>query len=241
MADEAEFKEEVRDSIKSNLTDATALEVARYVVSKLDREADNETLEYDFHIMVEQSEFTGMKVDAAYQEKNTWFKFDLDKNLTISNVKKAMFEDECNLTELEFIDDFMRKVCEIIEKDHAVLVETILKRVMFKNQPIDIKLERCTGLEIIDFSKIRPEENLALVVNKNVPQSVLNDGGGGGQVTAELFDIHFKTGEGFNEIIARKKREGDPNYQYVVDAETKKMLWEAQLDMFVNYFSPAKS
>lgn len=230
---EDEFVEPIRESLTTYLTDASALEVARYVVQKLDREADDETLEYDFHVTHGE-----MHVDPQYAERNVWFKFDTKKKDAIHYVKRSMYEADCNVAELEYIDSFMQKVCRAIERNHATAVEAVLRRVMFKGKPMPIKLERCTMMEVIDFSQVRPEENYQLLVHKDVPKSVLDAGEVGASVSAELFDINIRTGKGFNEIIRQKKAEGNPNYAYVTCAETKKMLWECQLDMYVNFSLP---
>jgi hypothetical protein len=231
----AEEQEEVRPSLRLHLTDATAQNVALYISQKMAKEADDETLEYDFHIV--QSE---MSVDPQYAERNTWFRFDTRKDDAVSAVKKAMFDTDCNIVELDFIDAYLQKVCRAIERQYAAAIEDTLRRVMFKGKPYPLKLLRCTNLEIIDFSNVRPEENYNLIVHKNVPRSVLEEGDVGGSVSAELFKINIETGKGFNAIIREKKAAGDPAYKYVTCAETKKMLWEAQLDMFVDYAADRK-
>jgi hypothetical protein len=225
------YEEGIRESLLTNLTDATAYEVARYVVQKMDREADQDTLEYDFQV-------TGgeMVVDPALAERNTWFKFDTAKDTLLNDVKRAMYEAECTTDELQHIERWNQKVCRFVEGVFTDDVCRILRREMFRNQPVPMKLMRATNFEIIDFSSLPPEDNLAIYIEKDVPQSVFEDYGAG-QVSHELFQIHAETGKGFNQIIREKKAEGDPDYQYVKAAHTRKMLWECQIDFLVNYFA----
>ncbi len=222
----------IRENLRTTCTDATAMEVARFVIQKMDREADEDTLEYDFHIM--QGE---MQVDPAYAERNTWFKFDVGRNNPLADVKKAMYESECTDEELLFIEDFNKKVAHYVKHYYAKDVERILRRVMFRGKDIPIKLERVTSFEVIDFSGMPDEHNYQLLVDKRVPKSAYANGDLGASVTEELFRINRETGEGFNAIIRRKKAEGDENYKWVHGATTKKMLWESQIDMFVNYMA----
>ena len=232
MSDEIETPvDPIRKRLRDSLGDDAVRAVAKEVVRQLERECDEETLEYDFQI--NQGE---MVMDLEHIEKNTTFKFDVRKGGACDKVRKALFAEECNDDELLFIEEFRRNVGRRIVEAYSPQVEQALRDAMFKGQPIPIKLMKVCDFDIVDLSDMEQEHNYQLIIEKKVPQSVLQDGGGGNPVSSELFRINAATGKGFNAIIKEKKAAGDPNYQYVVSATTKKMLWDGQIDMFINFF-----
>jgi hypothetical protein len=223
----------VRESLKSVCTDANAFEIARYIVEVMRREADDETLDFDFHI----SGATGrMKVSEAYAQKNVWFKFDTKPTTLMRTVMNAEFDQDCNNAEYEYIEDFHRKICDHVEKDFARDVEHVLRDKIFMGKNVPCRLVRATAFECVPLGDVNPEENYQILIEKHVPQSKIDTSG---SVSEELFKINLETGKGFNQIVKEKKASGDPRYQYVVGVTTKKMYWECQIDMFVDFSNDA--
>ena len=224
----------IRDSLKAVCTDAAACEIAKHIVEVMRREADDETLDYNFHI----TGATGkMWVSEAYAERNCWFKFDTKPHSVLREVMKAEFDADCNNAEYEFIEDFHRKICDQFVSAHAHDVEHILRDKIFMGKNAPLRLIKATAFEIVPLGDI---ENYQILIEKNIPQSVLAAGGDpSAGISQELFRINAETGKGYNQIVREKKAAGDPKYKYVGQITTKKMYWEAQIDMFVDFSNDA--
>jgi len=76
----------------------------------------------------------------------------------------------------------------------------------------------------------RPENDQVLVVRKDAPQGVQTQ-----PVTAELMKEFEETGKDINDIIADKKKNDDPKYQWVTSATWRKHFYDITISFMIDY------
>ena len=84
----------------------------------------------------------------------------------------------------------------------------------------------CTDVDVSDL----PEEDCVLTVKKSAPPGEETH-----PVSEDIFAEKARTGETANEVVARRKEEGDHRYRWVTGVESRKHFFEVSISLSIDY------
>jgi len=160
---------------------------------------------------------------------NTWIRFDCKPGV-IKNLIQIMSETSyvCD-DDVQAMDRWRDEVSKILETDmlHKIR-EAIRERILGGATPEAIPLHdiQITDLDISDL----PEDDCVLVIKKSAPQGEETQ-----PVSEDIFGEKGRTGETIQQVVDRRKREGDPRYKWVVDVEQRKHFFEVTVSISADY------
>lgn len=160
-------------------------------------------------------------------DSNTWIKFDVKESPLLNSMLKKMVEsNEPSKDDIEAFDSWRKEVAKHISDNyHDEIKEAVCDAMFSGNKEIPFKIISA-DFELTDL----PANDKVLVVRKASPPGVVTP-----PVSSEIMKEHEATGESFEEIINRKRMEGDPKYRWVVGAYATKSFFEANLSLAVDY------
>lgn len=165
----------------------------------------------------------------AKGKANTWIRFDCNPGV-IKNLIQIMSEvgEVCD-DDVQAMDRWRGEVSKILETDmlHRIR-EAIRERILGGAPPEVIPLHdiQITDVDISDL----PEDDCVLVIKKSTPQGEETS-----PVAEDIFGEKGRTGETIQQVVDRRKREGDPRYKWVVDVEQRKHFFEVTVSISADY------
>lgn len=219
--------------LKKILKEDKAERIATYIIDRIDNNK-NVDIDYDWNLS---------KGKMLSGEINTTFKMDCEENTELEEVRNAFnLIDDVDEEDEDVINDFFSFIKDFIEKKNFYKIrEVIRKRVVggAKKEIFPLDEVQVVNIEIGG----KPEVDYVIVVNKAVPRNEIgvengysDEGKKKESVSQELMRICSETGEEDpNQIISRKKEEGDPKYKYVSDAYKKQYLFDCHIELYVDY------
>lgn len=170
----------------------------------------------------------------AKGKTNTWIRFDCNPGV-IKNLIQIMSEiGEVCEDDVQAMDRWRGEVSKIMETDMLhMLREAIRVRILggVPSEVIPLQDIQVTDVDISDL----PEDDCVLVVKKAAPKGEETS-----PVAEDIFREKGRTGETIQQVVDRRKSEGDPRYRWVVDVEQSKHFFEVTVSISADYspFSP---
>lgn len=160
-------------------------------------------------------------------ESNTWIKFDVKESPVLNKTLKRLVEsDEPSKEDMEAFETWRKEVAKHMSEQVCSEIKEVVCDAMFSgNKEMPFKIISA-DFELTDL----PANDKVLVVRKASPPGVVTP-----PVSGEIMKEHEDSGESFENIINRKKMEGDPKYRWVVGAYATKSFFEANLSLAVDY------
>jgi len=221
--------------------DSNADILAKYIIENF-YEGENREIDYDFSL--EKGKMKGSGTHA-----NLSLKFDTNDDSLASKIRDILCDERIEATKERSIllRDFLELTGNLIIGKYINDLRKKIRVVVFGEECSEkmAPLEKILfiGLDITDI----PPENSILMVRKDIPKNVIEANKKGRKeeadalynpshgISEELFRISKITGENYETIIARKKIEGDPRYKHVTGIETKRYIYECQLDLYIDF------
>ena len=217
---------QVREKLVELLTEENAEVIADYIIGKMEKESNPDTLEFEFTV---KSQEKGGGIE--FEDKNVWFKFDIDNGTKLDEIRRELFAEEPSEADMLAEDDFKILIGQKFIEKHKFRLSSILRKHMFQGKIVPIRPQSVYNIDMLDFSSMGDFHNYQLIVHKKAAS-----GTNPPAVAAELMAIHDATHKPFDEILAEKHAAKDPKYANVEKAEKKKYLWECQIDFVVDFF-----
>jgi len=214
--------------LSSLMTDKNAGKIAEEIVYIYLTDNKIKTIDFSYDLSMGKMSNT---------DANTTFAFDIDDNKTLLYMfKKLSFQNELSSEEEQKICEFMSKVATYLIFNHRAVLKNIVRKNTITDSdpniiPLDV-IEVC-NIDILDLEKVEFSAKNTIKVNKMRRKDMLSTSVTG--TANDLFNVYNNTGETLSDIIARKKIEGDPKYEEVVDAEWIRYLFEGYLVLYVDY------
>lgn len=160
-------------------------------------------------------------------EFNTWIRFDLQNSPLLKKVLKRLVEaNDPNEEEIKLFEEWRKSVSSnIIDKMQDQIKEIVCESTFSGNKDIPFKL-MSADFELTDL----PDNDKVVVIRKASPPGIVTP-----PVSSEIMRIFEETGESFENIVNRKKSEGDPRYRWIVGVDSRKSFFEATLSIAVDY------
>lgn len=222
-------------SLKSIMTPESAEQVADFMVNHLlencDSKSDAQVFDYDYQIS------QGKMLDSG--DANTTYRFDTPEECTLRRIIEIMGAmEELPQDELDHETEWKEMVIRRINEYHIDKIKETVRSKIFKN--IQTELVRMTPFELQEIEiNPKPDHDFLIVVQRMMKQDqamqTQDRPAGQKPVNQELLEIHVDTGLPLDEIIARKKDEGDQRYASVVGAYKRKYLYDVEMLFFVDY------
>lgn len=220
--------------LKELLTKDNADKVAKHIVNCI-RPSDGEHVDLDVAFQLDQGEFITENI-------NTWIKFDLVQDLfsqELKDIQQAMYSDtegrpESELrAEVNLFDTWRQLVGTLLETKYKKQVTGKIRQHLLSNteeylMPMDeVKVQI---IEISDYGDSPIADklmNIEKLVDPNAPE---NPG-----LSMEIYNLVDETGLMPDEIVKKKKEEGDPNYDNVVGVKLTKHFYEINVELYIDY------
>lgn len=205
-----------------------AEELAKYIVDIFgtkENEIDLEkNIDVNFHLKAGQMEKDGN------QNTNTWFKFDTQEGTLCRKILDFLCDEELDAEEVrEQFETFRNSVESIIESKYSNVLREKIRKYVFPSSPeilFPLKEIKVNFLEISE----KPPIDFTIAIQKCSPPGEQTS-----QVSQDLLNTYLETREDLNDIVARKKAEGNENYKYVVGVKKTKAFYEVNLDLYVDF------
>ena len=107
-----------------------------------------------------------------------------------------------------------------------------IRQSVFGSEDVDVFPLDSIQVLSIDISD-KPEHDKILVIQKNRTQEEMHSGSGG--LAKEIFKISTETGETYAQIVARKQKEGNPEYTSITGMTEKQWWYGVHLNMFIDF------
>lgn len=168
-------------------------------------------------------------VMVGYGKPNTWIRFDSPPGV-IRLVIEAMKSAEAVTPEdMEAFDRWRGEVGRTLVESHGDnLSEIIRQRVLGGADAGTVPLDRMQVTDV-DISDL-PEDDCVLIVKKAAPAGEETH-----PVSEDIFSERARTGETADEVVARRKAEGDHRYRWVTGVESRKHFFEVSVSLSVDY------
>jgi len=168
-------------------------------------------------------------VMVGYGKPNTWIRFDSPSGV-IRLVIEAMKSAEAVTPEdVEAFDHWRGEVGRMLVESHGDnLSEIIRQRVLGGAEAEVVPLDRMQVTDV-DISDL-PEDDCVLIVKKAAPAGEETS-----PVSEDIFSERARTGETADEVVARRKAEGDHRYRWVTGVESRKHFFEVSVSLSVDY------
>jgi len=199
--------------------------LADELVNTFDQKADEETIDYDFELSKGKLKSKG---------SNTTFQFDPDPGSLTHGLRSALYERELTIDEEGAIKDFFKDVRQEMSNHFATMRNTIRRVVLPGSDEGTIPLDeiRVDKIEILNFGDKEKEDGFIFSVLKDRENSVPNASIANEVVKRYLAADDDKT---INDVIKECLESGDEEFKGVGVIRAKKVLYEAGIEMFVDY------
>jgi hypothetical protein len=168
-------------------------------------------------------------VMSRYGKANTWIRFDAPNGPLRSVVDAMKSCNEVTDDDIKALEIWRQHVGEKLTGEmRENLIYLIRNRILGGAPEEVIPLDR---MEVLDVEVADlPGEDSVLVIKKNCPK-----GEDSPPVSEDIFSEMAKTGEKPDDVVARRKAEGDPRYRWVAGAESRKHFFEVSVSLSVDY------
>ncbi len=203
-------------------------ELAKYIIDIFGQK-ENETdieknIDVDFHLKGGLMEKDGLKAT------NTWFKFDTKEDTLCRKILDFLCDDEIDVDVVrEQFEIFRHDVEAILESKYEEQIREKLRKHVFPDSPEILFPLSEIKVNFLEISE-RPQIDFTVNIQKCAPPGEQTS-----PVAQDLMDTFLVTGEDLNDIITRKKAEGNENYKYVVGVKKTKAFYEVNLDLYVDF------
>ena len=212
-------------------TEINAKTLAEYLVDHFCKNAAPSTVDYDYQI-------SGGKMLDEGDDANTTYKFDAESGTFLKEVIDAISSDDRSEEDYNNETKWLQTIVDIINQNYIDQIRNALRSKVFKNVQPELVPMSPFILKDLEFNPIT-ETDFLVVVQRMIPKDQLEKPQarlpGSVPVNQELFDIHIQTGLPLDEIVARKKAEGDPRYTSVHGAQKKKYIYNVEMLFYVDY------
>lgn len=160
---------------------------------------------------------------------NTWIRFDSSGG-PIRHVVDAMKSAE-DVTDEDIVifDEWRDEISNNLISNYRDEISNIVRDRILKGAPTEaIPMDQIYFLDI-DISDL-PENDCVLVIKKNTPH-----GESPTPVSEDIFSEMAKTGESPQQVVDRRKKEGDERYRWVSGVEARKHFFEATVSISIDY------
>lgn len=220
--------------LKELLTKDNADKVAKHIVNCI-RSSDGEHVDLDCEFQMLEGEF-------ITDDVNTWIKFDLHNDLFLQELKDiqtAMYSDTKGRPDSELrakanlFDTWIKLVSSLLETKYKKQVTGKIRQHLLPNTDEHLMPMDKIKIQIIEISEFGDSPiadklmNIEKLVNPKDPESP--------SLASEIYALVDETGMMPDEIIEKKKAEGDPNYENVVGVQLNKHFYEVNIELFVDY------
>jgi len=168
-------------------------------------------------------------VMVGYGKPNTWIRFDSPTGVIRSVIDSMKSSEVVTQDDVEAFDHWRAEVGRMLVESHGEnLSELIRQRVLGGADAGAVPLERMEVTDV-DVSDL-PEEDCVLTVKKSAPPGEETH-----PVSEDIFAEKARTGETANEVVARRKEEGDHRYRWVTGVESRKHFFEVSISLSIDY------
>lgn len=207
----------ISDSFSEFITSIPALDAAQDIIDESMR--NRESVLVDFKM--------NKGVMSGIGDFNTWIRFDVKECKTLKKVlDKLVSSNDPNESEVNSFEEWRRQVASsVIQEKSVELRNSICDAVFSGKRDLPFKI-MSAEFELTDI----PANDKVVVVKKATPNGVVTP-----PVSSEIMRIHSETGESFENIVNRKKMEGDPKYRWITGVDSRKSFYEATLSIAIDY------
>lgn len=168
-------------------------------------------------------------VMSGYGKPNTWIRFDSPPGTIRRVIDSMRAADSVHADDVSAFDRWRKEVGQALMSDHRSNLAELLRGRILGGAPADVvPLE---NMEIVDLDiSDLPEDDCVLVVKKSAPPGEETH-----PVSEDIFSEKARTGETAEDVVARRKSEGDHRYRWVTGVESRKHFFEVVLALSVDY------
>lgn len=212
-------------------TKENASEVAQYCINKMKTEGKNQDqFHYDFVMSPQRG-----SIGVGFGGYKVAFYFDPEKGTLLNELKEIKNRKELDEADIGKIIDFNKLVINSLDTEFNEEAQKTVKSLMFGDRECPCQYIDTKVFDFYDLSELTPSEKSRLVIKKDIPKEVLEQGKDM-SVSAEIFRICSETGKSFDKIVEEKKKEGDERYIYITEITAQKIMFECELGMNFKFF-----
>ena len=168
-------------------------------------------------------------VMVGYGKPNTWIRFDSPNGVIRSVIDAMKSADVVTQDDVEAFDRWRTEVGRALVESHGEnLSELIRQRILGGADAGTVPLERMEVTDV-DVSDL-PDDDCVLIVKKAAPPGEETH-----PVSEDIFAERARTGETADEVVSRRKAEGDHRYRWVTGVESRKHFFEVSVSLSVDY------
>jgi hypothetical protein len=162
---------------------------------------------------------------------NTWIRFDSSSGCIRKIIDAMESAVEVTTADVEAFDRWRGDVSRIIEHDHLIRLQNILRMRILGGAPQEAFPLNSVSVIDLDISDL-PDNDCVLVVKKQAPR-----GESSPPVSEDIFSEISRTGEEPDQVVQRRRSEGDDRYRWVVGVEARKHFFEVTVTISADYSS----
>lgn len=168
-------------------------------------------------------------VMSGYGKPNTWVRFDTPPGVLRTVVEAMKSADSVSPDDISAFDRWRADVGDSLMTSHRQNLAHLLRgRILGGAQEDVVPIDRMEVVDL-DISDL-PDDDCVLVVKKSAPPGEETH-----PVSEDIFSEKARTGEAAEEVVARRKAEGDHRYRWVTGVESRKHFFEVSLSLSVDY------
>lgn len=160
---------------------------------------------------------------------NTWIRFDAPSGCIRKVIDAMESAAEVTSEDVEAFDRWRGEVSRMLEQDHLVRLGDLLRMRILGGAPQEAFPLRDISVIDLDISDL-PDNDCVLVVKKQAPR-----GESSPPVSEDIFSEVAKTGETPDQVVQRRRSEGDSRYRWVVGVEARKHFFEVTVTISADY------
>lgn len=165
----------------------------------------------------------------GYGKPNTWIRFDAPAGPLRAVIDSMKSAEEVTPDDIEAFDQWRADVGSSLVTLFSENLSDIIRRRIFGGAGADaIPISRME-VKDVDISDL-PEDDCVLIVKKAAPRDEETS-----PVSEDIFSEKGRTGETAEEVVARRKSEGDHRYRWVEGVESRKHFFEVSVALSVDY------
>lgn len=165
----------------------------------------------------------------GYGKPNTWIRFDSPHGVMRRVIDAMSSADSVSHDDISAFDGWRTEVGAILMSRHRQNLSELMRGRILGGAPQEVvPLDRMEVVDL-DISDL-PDDDCVLVVKKAAPPGEETH-----PVSEDIFSEKARTGESADEVVARRKAEGDHRYRWVSGVESRKHFFEVVLSLSVDY------